>query len=117
MNQPAIDLDQFSDISATEFKRHFGRTLDAALRGRAVRITRHGRVRDRLVLLREEDLERLRAGAQAPLDDLRAQFDALLARMQTPEARAAAAAVGTAGMDELGEAAVKGFGRGDPHGR
>jgi len=41
------------------------------------------------------------------------QFDALLARMQTPTAREAAASVGSAGTQELGEAALKGFERGE----
>lgn len=110
MNQPiASDFDEFSDISATDFKMHFGKTLDEALRGRTVRITRHRRAAERLVLLREEDLVRLRSGMESPLEDLREQFDTLLARMQTPRARAVAASIGTAGMDALGEAAVKGF--------
>lgn len=110
MNQPADnDPDEFSDISATEFKKHFGKTLDDALRGRAARITRHGRTSGRLVLLREEDLMRLRSGAGSPLDDLRERFDALVARMQTPDAREAARHVGAASMEELGAAAVKGF--------
>jgi prevent-host-death family protein len=110
MNQPvANDFDEFSDISATDFKIHFGKTLDEALHGRTVRITRHGRAAERLVLLREEDLVRLRSGMKSPLEDLREQFDTLLARMQTPQARAAAASISTAGMDMLGEAAVKGF--------
>jgi len=110
MNQPITsDFDEFSDISATDFKIHFGKMLDEALRGRTVRITRHGRAAERLVLLREEDLMRLRSGMKSPLEDLREQFDTLLARMQTPQARAAAASIGTAGMDALGEAAVKGF--------
>lgn len=107
------DLNEFSDISATDFKKHFGKTLDEVLRGRAVRITRHGRAADRLVLLREEDLDRLRSSVKSPLDDLRDQFDALVARMQTPEARKAAMGVGTASMEELGEAAVKGFRQGE----
>lgn len=114
MNQPAAThLEGFNDISATDFKKHFGRTLDEVLRGRAVRITRHGRAGDRLVLLREEDLQRLRSSARSPLDDLRDQFDALVARMQTPEAGEAASRVGSASMEELGEAAVKGFRRGE----
>jgi antitoxin (DNA-binding transcriptional repressor) of toxin-antitoxin stability system len=114
MHQPAIhNPDEFSDISATDFKIRFGKTLDEALRGRTVRITRHGRTAERLVLLREEELVRLRSGMKSPLNDLREQFDALVARMQTPQARAAAASIGTAGMDALGEAAVKGFKRGE----
>lgn len=114
MNQPATrDPGEVCDISATEFKKHFGKTLDEALRGRIVRITRHGRAEDRWVLLREDDLERLRSGAKSPLDDLRGQFDALVARMQTSRGRRAAAGVGTASMEELGKAAVKGFNRGE----
>lgn len=110
MNQPITsNFDEFSDINATDFKMHFGKTLDEALRGRMVRITRHRRAAERLVLLREEDLVCLRSGMKSPLEDLSEQFDALVARMQTPQARAAAASIGTAGMDALGEAAVKGF--------
>jgi len=113
MSQAAADADEFNDISATDFKKHFGRTLDEALRGKVVRITRHGRAADRLVLLREEDLARLRAGVKSPLDDLRDQFDALVARMQPPGGRKAAKAVGAATMKELGDAAVKGFKEGE----
>lgn len=109
MSQPAArDPEGVRDISATEFKKHFGKTLNEALRGRMVRITRHGRADDRWVLLREDDLERLRSGTKSPLDDLREQFDALVARMQTPRGRKAAASVGTASVEELGKAAVKG---------
>ncbi|MGH8126913.1 MAG: type II toxin-antitoxin system Phd/YefM family antitoxin [Gammaproteobacteria bacterium] len=109
MNQPAShESETFSDISATDFKKHFGKTLDDALRGKAVRITRHGRAEDRWVLLREDDLVRLRSGTKSPLNDLRDQFDELVARMQTPRSRKAAAGVGTASMTALGQAAVKG---------
>lgn len=112
MSLSATDfLGEFNDVTATDFKKHFGKTLDEALRGKAVRITRHGRSSDRLVLLREEDLQRLRPHVRSPLEDLREQFDALVARMQTPRARKAAMSVGAARMEELGQAAVKGVRR------
>src|SRR5690625_5295852 len=114
MNHPARrETEDFTDISATDFKKHFGQTLDAVLRGQKIRVTRHGRGEDRWVLLREADLEHLRSGTEAPLDALRDEFDALVARMQTPRARRAAAGAGNASMEELGQAAVKGFKRGE----
>jgi hypothetical protein len=87
--------------------------LDEARHGRRVRVTCHNQSEDRWVLLREEDLEHLRSDSEAPLKALRDEFDALVARMQTPLARQAAASVGTASMKDLGKAAVKGFKRGE----
>lgn len=110
MTQPADqNITAFEDISATDFKRHFGQTLDQALQGRAVRITRHGRERNRLVLIREADLQRLNVPSTHPLDALRERFDTLLADMQQPAARNAVAQVATAGDEAFGEAAVKAF--------
>jgi antitoxin (DNA-binding transcriptional repressor) of toxin-antitoxin stability system len=97
------------DLTATEFKKAFGQTLEQAFRGQRVRITRHGRTGERLVIIREEDLSRVEARAASPLDALRAEFDQMVERMQSPAARKAAASVGTASAAELGEAAVKGF--------
>lgn len=97
----------YTDISATEFKKQFGKTLDAAVRGQAVRIIRHGRREESLVLVREDELAALRAQVSSPLDALREEFDALVARMQTPEAKRAAASLGSASPEELGKAALQ----------
>lgn len=114
MNQPADrDAAGFEDISATDFKRHFGQTLDQVLQGRAVRITRHGRERNRLVLIRESDLRRLSSNTAHPLDALRARFDALLEQMQSDTAREAVNRVNEAGSAEFGTAALKAFREGD----
>lgn len=98
----------YADISATEFKKRFGKTLEDVAHGKPVRIIRHGRRSESLVLMREDELVALRARSASPLDVLRNQFDELLARMQTPEARQAVASVGQASTKELGAAALRG---------
>ncbi|MDT8438109.1 MAG: type II toxin-antitoxin system prevent-host-death family antitoxin [Wenzhouxiangellaceae bacterium] len=110
MNEPRSR--DYHDISATEFKKRFGKTLDDAAHGQPVRIIRHGRRDQRLVLLREDALAALQARVNSPLEALREQFDNMLARMQTPEARQAAASIGTVKPATLGEAAQRGTRRG-----
>lgn len=95
------------DISATEFKQRFGKTLEDVTHGRRVRIIRHGRVEDSLVLLREDELTALSARAGSPLDALREKFDDMVARMQSPTAREAAASIGTVEPSDLGKAALR----------
>jgi len=99
---------EYEDISATEFKQRFGKTLEDVAHGRRVRIIRHGRVEDSLVLLREDELTALQARAGSPLDALREQFDDMVARMQSPKARKAAASIGSVKSSDLGKAALRG---------
>lgn len=99
----------YRDMSATDFKRAFGQSLEHAFRGERIRITRHGRIGERVVIMREADLKELEARAVSPLDALRAEFDSMVASMQSPTARDAVASVGAASTQELAEAAVKGF--------
>jgi len=108
---PVIKQDNSNcrDISATEFKKAFGQTLDRVIKGQCIRITKHGRTGERIVMIREADLNKLEARVVSPLDALRAEFNQMVESMQSPAARKAAANVGTASTDELGEAAVKGF--------
>jgi len=103
----------YLDVSATALKQTMGHILEQAYRGERIRITRHGRTDERLVILREDDLRRLEAQQRAPLDTLTAEFDDLIAAMQTPTARQAAASVGTASTEALAWAAVKGNRQGD----
>lgn len=98
------------EISATDFKKRFGKILEDVAHGRTARIIRHGRRDDALVLIREDALQALRSGT--PLDTLRDQFDQLVARMQTPKARRAAASIGKASTKALGAAALRGAKRG-----
>ena len=99
---------EYEDISATEFKQRFGKTLEGVAHGQRVRIIRHGRIEDSLVLLREDELSALQARLSSPLDALREQFDDMVARMQSAKARKAAASIGTVEPSALGKAAMRG---------
>jgi len=99
---------EYADITATEFKQRFGKTLEDVAHGQRVRIVRHGRAEDALVLLREDELSALQARAGSPLDALREQFDDMVARMQSPKARKAAASIGSVKPSALGKAASRG---------
>jgi prevent-host-death family protein len=93
-----------ASVTATDAKKQFGRVLEMVLQGGAVVITRHDA--PKAVLLSMDDFDALtRAGASA-LDTLGADFDAMLARMQTPRARAGMKAAFGASPRALGRAAV-----------
>jgi antitoxin Phd len=91
-------------VTATEAKNTFGRILETAMRGRAVVITRHDG--PKAVLISMDEFAALSRAGQARLDDLTGEFDDLLARMQTPRARAAMKTAFEASPEELGKAAV-----------
>jgi antitoxin Phd len=91
-------------VSATAAKNEFGKVLDTALQQGAVAITRHDA--PKAVLLDIEEYNALVAGKQGQLDLLTAQFDDLLQRMQTPQARDAVRAAFDASPAALGKAAV-----------
>lgn len=91
-------------VAATRLKNQFGSILERAARG-AVAITRHDA--PKAVLISYEDFEALVKVQNQNLGDLSAEFDALLARMQTPKARRGMAAAFKASPAALGRAAVK----------
>jgi prevent-host-death family protein len=93
-----------SSFTATEAKNEFGRVLDAAIHGGIVVITKHDT--PKAVLLALDEFRTLVDARKSRLDSLRGDFDALLARMQTPEARAGMKAAFNATPAQLGEAAV-----------
>ena len=72
--------------SATEFKQHVGKYLDAA-RTTSVVIERQGR--PTAVLISVEEYERLNPAASTVLDKLHEEFDRLVAGMQDKEFAAA----------------------------
>jgi len=97
---------EMPSFTATEVKNEFGRVLEAAFIKGAVAITRHDAPKAVLLSL---DAWRALTAAQSPadpLDTLGAEFDALLARMQTAEAQSAGDALFDATPDALGAAAV-----------
>jgi len=99
------ELVDVPSIPATRIKNEFGAALETAARGGAVAITRHDT--PKAVLISFEEFQALVKARTPVLDDLTAEFDALLERMQAPKARKAAEAAFAATPAELGRAAVK----------
>ena len=92
-----------SSITATDAKKEFARMLEMVIQGGVVVITKHDA--PKAVLLSVDEFNAL-AHAPSQLDALSGQFDALLARMQTPKARAGMKAAFAASPKQLGRAAV-----------
>jgi antitoxin Phd len=93
-----------SAFTATDAKKQFGRVLELVLRGGAVVITKHDA--PKAILLSMDEFTALTRATESQLDRLSADFDAMLARMQTPRARAAMKTAFGASPRELGRAAV-----------
>jgi len=91
-------------VTSSTAKGEFGRVLELAIRGRAVVITKHDA--PKAVLISVEHYNALADAAGSRLDSLDREFDALLARMQTPKARRGMRALFSASSRQLGQAAV-----------
>ena len=99
------DLVDLPTVAATRVKNEFGAVLEQALRGGAVAITRHDT--PKAVLIAYDEFEALVRDRASSLHDLHAEYDVLLARMQTPAAKHGMAAAFDATPAQLGRAAVK----------
>lgn len=92
-------------IAATRFKNELARVLEQVMRGGAVAITRHNA--PKAVLLDYEEFLALTRDRTPVLNELAAEYDVLLERMQTPAARKAVANAFNATPEQMGKAAVK----------
>ena len=92
-------------VAATRLKNEFGAVLEQALRGGAVAITRHDT--PKAVLVSYDEFQVLVKERTPSLTDLSAEYDVLLARMQTPKSRKGMQAAFDATPAELGSAAVR----------
>ena len=99
------DLVDIPQVAATRFKNEFGTIFEQAATGGAVAITKHDA--PKAVLLSFAEFEALVKASAPQLDELDAQFDDLLARMQTPKARKGMMDAFNASPAALGNAAVK----------
>lgn len=93
-----------SSFTATGAKNKFGRVLEMVIQGGVVVITKHDA--PKAVLLPVDEYNALARPTESKLDTLSSEFDALLARMQTPKARAGMKAAFDASPKQLGRAAV-----------
>jgi PHD/YefM family antitoxin component YafN of YafNO toxin-antitoxin module len=78
--------------------------LEIAIQGGAVVITKHDT--PKVVLISVENFNALSGATDTTLDTLNSEFDALLARMQTPKARRGMKTAFAAAGKQLGQAAV-----------
>jgi len=95
---------ELSSVTASEAKAGFARVLEIAAEGGAVVVTKHDA--PKAVVISVETFNALAAAAETNLDTLDREFDALLARMQTPKARRGMKTAFDASGQQLGQAAV-----------
>jgi antitoxin Phd len=93
-----------STVTATYAKNEFGRVLEKVIQGGIVVVTKHDQPKAVLISVRE--FNALTSANRNKLDTLSGEFDALLARMQTPAARAGMKAAFDASPRQMGKAAV-----------
>jgi antitoxin Phd len=93
-----------ASYTATDAKNEFGRVLEMVIQGGAVVITKHDA--PKAILISVDEFNALSQAGEKKLDSLTNEFDALLAQMQTPHARAAMRSAFEASPQQLGEAAV-----------
>jgi antitoxin Phd len=98
-------LGDASTVTATDAKNEFGRVLEKVIQGGIVVITKHDEPKAVLISLGE--FNALTNASRIKLDTLSGEFDALLARMQTPAASAGMKAAFDASPKQLGRAAVR----------
>jgi antitoxin Phd len=99
------ELVDVQTVPATRLKNELAGVLDQAARDGVVAITRHDAAR--AVILSIEEFESLVEARTQRLDDLGAQFDGLLAGMQTAASKKGMQAAFDAAPEALGRAAVK----------
>lgn len=103
-NMSATDPSRTRRVSSAEAKNRFGSLLEAAVAGERVEITRYGEVR--AVMVSVEDFEALSRQPARELNRLTAEFDRMLADMQSDATRSALVAAFDASPEDMGRAAV-----------
>jgi prevent-host-death family protein len=92
-------------MTATKVKNRMGHVLDRVMQGEIVLITRHETPKAAVVPIAE--FERLSGAPDKVLSGLSKKYDAMLARMQSPEARKRMKAAFNATPKQLAEAALE----------
>lgn len=93
-----------AEVTASVLKNKFSEVARLASR-EPLAVSRHNR--REFVILTAAQYEELQQSRRAPLESLTAEFDQLVARMNTPKAKRATASLFSASSAELGTAALK----------
>ena len=99
------ELVDIQSVPATRLKNAFASVLDQVVRGGPVAITRHDSAK--AILISVDEFDALVNQRASSLDALGAQFDGLLARMQTTKSKKGMDSAFNASPQVLGRAAVK----------
>ena len=91
-------------MTATDAKNQMGHVLETVMQGSVVLITKHETPKAAVIPMAE--YEKFSRATEARLNALSGEFDAILARMQTPKARAGMQAAFDASPEQLAKAAV-----------
>jgi antitoxin Phd len=91
-------------MTATDAKNQMGQLLETVMQGGVVLITKHEAPKAAVIPMTE--YEKFSRATEARLNALSGEFDALLARMQAPKARAGMKAAFDASPEQLAKAAV-----------
>jgi len=91
------------EITASDLKNKFSEVARRTAR-EPVAVTRHNR--REFVILTAGQYEEIQQSRRAPLEGLAAEFDQMVARMNTPKAKRATASLFTASGKTLGKAAA-----------
>jgi antitoxin Phd len=91
-------------MTATDAKNQMGQVLETVMQGGVVLITKHETPKAAVIPIAE--YEKFSRATEARLNALSGEFDAILARMQTPKARAGMKAAFDASPEQLARAAV-----------
>lgn len=91
-------------FSAADAKNQFGQVLETAIAGDTVAITKYGEVK--AIMISVEEYESLSQDPRQKLNMLTEHFDAMLAGMQTEEARRGMREAFEASPEEMGRTAV-----------
>jgi antitoxin Phd len=94
-----------ASIPATKVKNEFGRMFEKVLRGERVIITRHRT--PKAVLISLEEFQALSLAGVTKMESLSAEFDSMLARMQSSVSKKAMASAFGASTEQLGKAALQ----------
>jgi len=106
---PALDpvmqaIRDLPTVTASALKSHFGEVSSKAMKG-ALAITRHSR--PEFVLVPIEQYIAFQRNQAAPMEALSAEFDAMVARMNSPKAQQGVAKLFQATPTQLGRTAMK----------
>jgi prevent-host-death family protein len=103
--ESSVRIGEAIRMTATKVKNRMGDVLDRVMQGEVVLITRHETPKAAVIPMAE--FEKLSRAPDKVLSGLSRKYDAMLARMQTPEARKRMKAAFSATPKQLAEAALE----------